>query len=70
MRTGHALSLAMLDNPKFGYMTLSNERSKSGTEEDNDEADAVVPECDRANCKNASAPLSTQTGLKKPICVQ
>ena len=51
-------------------MTLLNERSKSGTDEDNDEAHAVVPECDRSNCKDASAPLFTQIGLQKPICVQ
>jgi hypothetical protein len=55
--------MAMTDDPKNGYMTLLNKRINEKTDEKDDaEADAPA-ECDRENCTEASAPLSTRTGL-------
>lgn len=66
----NALKLAMLEDPKYGYMTLLNNRCNVTMDKADDEVDASSSECDRANCKNASAPLSMQTGLEKPVCAQ
>ena len=69
LRTGHALNLALSDDPKMGYMTLLSKRINDKTDGTNDEEDEAPAECARVNCSHASAPLSTQTGLKKPVCV-
>jgi hypothetical protein len=63
LKTGHALRLAMSDDPKNGYMTLLNKRINEKTDETGDGEDKAPPECDRLNCTKASAPLSSQTGL-------
>ena len=68
LKTGHALNLAMSEDPKYGYMTLLSKRMDDKTDETGDGEDEAPPECDRLNCTKASAPLSSQTGLKKPVC--